>query len=62
VRYTVKPGQETVNEKLMPVVYDEPHQTSPPGRGTPRSGSTAAGSSPTSPSAKPSTGAIRCWR
>ena len=29
VRYTVKPGQEGVNEKLVRVVYDELHQTQP---------------------------------
>jgi hypothetical protein len=44
VRYTVKPGQEGVNEKPVRVVYDELHQTSPQGCGTPRSGSTTAGS------------------
>jgi hypothetical protein len=27
VRYTVKPGQEAVNEKLVRAVYDELHQT-----------------------------------
>jgi uncharacterized protein (TIGR02246 family) len=31
VRYTVKPGQEGVNEKPVPVVYDELHQTQPTG-------------------------------
>jgi hypothetical protein len=31
VRYTVKPGQEGVNEKLVRVVYDELHQTQPTG-------------------------------
>ena len=30
-RYTVKPGQETVNEKLVRAVYDELHQTQPTG-------------------------------
>ena len=31
VRYTVKPGQEGVNEKPVRVVYDELHQTRPTG-------------------------------
>ena len=31
VRYTVKPGQEAVNEKLARAVYDELHQTQPAG-------------------------------
>jgi hypothetical protein len=31
VRYTVKPGQETANEKLARAVYDELHQTQPTG-------------------------------
>jgi hypothetical protein len=31
VRYTVKPGQEGVNEKLVRAVYDELHQTQPAG-------------------------------
>jgi hypothetical protein len=30
-RSTVKPGQETVNEKLAQAVYDELHQTQPTG-------------------------------
>jgi hypothetical protein len=31
VRYTVKPGQEAVNETLARAVYDELHQTQPAG-------------------------------
>ena len=31
VRYTVKPGQEGVNEKPVRVVYDELRQTQPTG-------------------------------
>lgn len=31
VRYTVKPGQEGTNEKLVRAVYDELHQTQPTG-------------------------------
>jgi hypothetical protein len=31
VRYTVKPGQEEVNEKLVRAVYDELHETKPAG-------------------------------
>jgi hypothetical protein len=31
VRYTVKPGHEAVNEKLVRAIYDELHQTQPTG-------------------------------
>ena len=47
VRYTVKPGQEGVNEKLVRAVYDELHQTQPTGLRYARSGSTTAGPSST---------------
>jgi hypothetical protein len=62
VRYTVKPGQEGVNEKPVRVVYDELHQTQPTGLryATFRldDGRTFAHA----PSTKPSTSATRCCR
>lgn len=62
VRYTVKPGQEGVNEKLVRVVYDELHQTQPTGLryATFRldDGRTFAHVAVD----EPSTSATRCWR